>query len=57
MSNNLSHQIKLLYIKLAPGIVGEFCPTMTENKCDLMPYFPRIKEMDQVGFGCTVLFP
>jgi hypothetical protein len=56
MSNNLSSN-KLLYIKLAPGIAGEFCPTMTENKRDLMPYFPRIKEMDRVGFGCTVLFP
>jgi hypothetical protein len=30
-----------------------FCPTTIQNDLNLMPYFPRIKEMDWVGVEPT----
>jgi hypothetical protein len=30
-----------------------FCPTLTKNEPKIIPYFPRMKEMDRVGFEPT----
>ena len=52
-SGNVKHLIKFLFVLFAKGIASRFCRTMTEIKLNLIPYFPRIKEMDRVGFEPT----